>query len=70
MEQYYDEVAEQAFAERLDHVAAESRLRDARPFGVGAPDQMSDTPLHRQDPDKPEWIAMRSSKHGTKQAGR
>ena len=70
MKHHYDEVAEQASAERLDRVAAESRLREAQPYKVGAPDQMSDTPLHKQDPDKPDCLLQTARMAEHKQTGK
>lgn len=56
MKSYYHEVPEQAEATQLDHDALEASIKDAQPFEVGAPDQMTDTPLHQQDLTKPDCL--------------
>jgi hypothetical protein len=56
MKSYYQEVPEQTAEAQLDRDAVETAIKDAQPFEVGAPDQMTDMPLHQQDRAKPDCL--------------
>ena len=68
MEKHH-EVPEQTPTRLFDRITPESRLTDARPYRAGAPDQMSDTPLHGQDPDKPDCLLQSARMVEHKQTG-
>lgn len=63
------EIAEQNPAEQMDRSALDARLKHALPLEVGAPDQMLDTPLHRQG-DRPDCLLRSAQMAEEKQTGR